>query len=928
MSDIRIDRMKKQYPGYWSERILSQLGYAIEVSTIASGKYDELIEEVTAWLTAETETAQAITPAMAKEAEQRLSPLSPAAKQYKMLCAGHAHIDMNWMWGYHETVSITLDTFRTVLDLMKEFPQFKFSQSQASTYRIVEEHDPQLLEEIKARVKEGRWEVSATTWVEADKNMPCGESHARHLLYTRRYLSKLLDLPEDRFQLDYEPDTFGHQHNVPEILASAGVKYYYHCRGDQTWFLYRWVSPSGKSILVYREPTWYLGYIEPALALYVPEFCRRTGVDTILKVYGVGDHGGGPTRRDLERIQDMATWTVFPEIHFGTYREYFEYVSAFEDKFPVMEGELNFIFTGCYTTQTRIKAGNRLSENNLIEAEAFCAAAAASTGFPYPAEGLADAWQKTLFNQFHDIITGSGVIDTREFALGYYQQVLAQAASQKSRAFRALTRQAEISPNPDVSGSISEGAGVGFGVADFKLAQVSRGGGLNRTFYFFNPSPYPRREVSELVIWDWNGDINRMQFTDGNGNVLEFKMLNKGWDEYWGHHYIRVCLMVDAPALGSCPVLLSENTDKRQNKYFPNDWRVESPFEPVMENDDIKVVFDRNTFDIVSLVDKASGEDLVDGRRKAGFRYILEDQRDMTAWVVGRYMEARPAVREARLVSFDRSPLKQVLTYQAPLGRSNLKVEVTLKADSRRLEYNIECDWQEIGKRGENIPQLNYWVPLAIQAPSYLYDIPFGTVEREPQHMDLPGNSFIAAMRGVQAKPGVPTAMLISGAGHGFRGVDDSIALTLIRSSFDPDPHPELGIHRMQFAIGVIDSASPKYAYLRAAANYAHPLIAYSAKGMPLPATSFMQITQGEAAFSALKLAEDCPAGDEWIIRLYEVDGKWSPVELVFFKPVERTWLVDLHENPTDGGKVEVNGRTVKLTAEPFAITSLRVKFA
>jgi len=135
-------------------------------------------------------------------AEEALLPMSAAVKSYTLHCVAHAHIDMNWMWGFPETAAVTMDTFRTMLDLMKEYPQFTFSHSQASTYRIVEKHDPEMLAEIKARVKEGRWEVTASTWVEADKNMPNGESLARHALYTKRYLSDLLGVDPDDLSLD------------------------------------------------------------------------------------------------------------------------------------------------------------------------------------------------------------------------------------------------------------------------------------------------------------------------------------------------------------------------------------------------------------------------------------------------------------------------------------------------------------------------------------------------------------------------------------------------------------------------------------------------------------------------------------------------------------------------------------------------------
>ena len=164
----------------------------------------------------------------------------------------------------------------------------------------------------------------SSTWVETDKNMPTGESLSRHILYTKRYLSKLLDIKPETLNLDFEPDTFGHSQNVPEILCSGGIKYYYFCRGYEGHYLFRWKAPSGNSVLVYREPHWYISAINSSLALCVPEFCSKHGIDTMLKVYGVGDHGGGPTRRDVEKIIDMSSWPVFPDIRFGTFSEFFE----------------------------------------------------------------------------------------------------------------------------------------------------------------------------------------------------------------------------------------------------------------------------------------------------------------------------------------------------------------------------------------------------------------------------------------------------------------------------------------------------------------------------------------------------------------------------------------------------------------------------
>ncbi|MBN2557627.1 MAG: alpha-mannosidase, partial [Clostridia bacterium] len=262
-----IKELKRHVASPAGRRILAQLEFAVKLSKVNEGQFDKQIAFVASYLSQQVGQDGVITDKAAAAAELDLHELAPYAKKYTMICAAHAHIDMNWMWDYSETVAITLETFRTMLDLMNEYPGFTFSQSQASVYKIVEKHYPEMLGEIKKRVAEGRWEATAATWVEADKNMPNGESHARHLLYTRKYLMNLLALTPESFEIDYEPDTFGHSLNIPEILSKGGVKYYYQCRGYEGHHIYKWKAPSGASVIVFREPLWYNMDITPDIAL-------------------------------------------------------------------------------------------------------------------------------------------------------------------------------------------------------------------------------------------------------------------------------------------------------------------------------------------------------------------------------------------------------------------------------------------------------------------------------------------------------------------------------------------------------------------------------------------------------------------------------------------------------------------------------------
>lgn len=312
-------------PLYWQSRLFAQMQFLMEISQLENGCYDAamlpIVREAADRYRANGYVSREDCLLMEREALK----IGVPAKDYRVVCVGHAHMDMNWTWGYDETVQVVLDTLSTVLTLMREYPDFKFSQSQASVYRIAEKFGPpSLLDELRRRVQEGRLEVTASTWVEADKNMPGTESQVRQILYAKRYLSRLLPISEDDLCIDFEPDTFGHSPHIPEILAHAGIRYYYFNRGWTGPSISRWRSPSGAQVLSYLDSAFYSAIVDHRFLMGKVADCAASGQKTMLKLYGVGDHGGGPTRRDLERIQDCMNWPLYPQLRFGTLREFYE----------------------------------------------------------------------------------------------------------------------------------------------------------------------------------------------------------------------------------------------------------------------------------------------------------------------------------------------------------------------------------------------------------------------------------------------------------------------------------------------------------------------------------------------------------------------------------------------------------------------------
>ena len=914
-------------------RVISELKFAAELSTAKGHIYDELVEKAADYLREALARDGVLTTAACNEAEQLLMPLSDVAKAYHVHCISHAHIDMNWMWGYQETAAVTVDTFRTVLDLMREYPDFTFAQSQASTYEIIEQFAPEMLPEIKKYVKEGRWEVSASTWVETDKNMPNGESLSRHILYTKRYLSKLLDLDPTSLELDFEPDTFGHNISVPEICRKGGVKYYYHCRGNNdptNESAYRWRSRSGAELLTWRDPNWYNGVVDEYSFHKVPQLCEKNHITSFLFVYGVGDHGGGPTRRDVDRIIAISKWPIMPTIDFSTYSAFFHELEPQKDGLPVREGEMNFVFTGCYTSQSRIKMANRIGEDRIYESEMLGAAANQLGGGPRYNKSFETAWEQILFNHFHDILPGSGVIDTREYAMGQFQRAMAAIGTNANCAMRTMAEAIDTSAiAPAIEGdSTSEGGGVGYMVgqgAHYGMPRTERGLGKKRIFHLFNTTQYDYEGVCDLTVWDWNYDAGRAVFASAAGEETTYKLLNGG-SHYWGHMFKQFAIMVKVPAMGYATSTLDERSILSNEAHRNWDDRYDgySDADLVMENNCIKAVFDHSTMQLISLIDKKTGEDMV-ALPACSYRLIKENTvHGMASWRVGDYMTVQNLNETCRIRVYDINlgGIRKWIRYDLAFGeRSKMSVSIYLNENSSTLDFDTTVDFHEIGTHATYIPQVNFILPVGYATEAYRYDVPFGTLDRPAIEHDVPANSFAAAINADGADKAA--LMLVSDTKYGFRGAQNSISLDLIRGSYEPDPYPEYGVHNIRIGVGVVANVENDTLF-RAAAQFIHPISACSARSGKgtLPMCGSLLTVDGDVHVSAVKTPEDF---DGLMIRLSDGSGKGAAYSLTFAKTPTAAYMADLNE--TIVGDATIDGNAVKATVEPYAVQTILVKF-
>ena len=917
-----------------AERICSELTYLDSLSDLRDGLYNAEIERAADLLLEFIEKDGAITKTAVLAVEDALMELKSAAKSLKELFISHAHIDMNWQWGYNETANITVDTFRTILALMREYPEYTFAQSQASTYEIIEKYRPDMLDEIRQRIKEGRWEVTAAEWVEPDKNMPSGESMTRQLLEAKKYLTKLLDLEEGQICIDFVPDTFGHAVTVPEILCDAGIKYMYHCRGLEGPCFYKYRAPSGKEVLAYKEFRWYNSAITPLSFEVVPTFCKQEKLDTYLCVYGVGDHGGGPSRRDIERIIEYSKWPLTPDIRFGTYREFFEIAEKQISDLPVIDRELNFLFSGCYTTQSRIKMANRISEARIFETESIAASATALAGAPAMQDRFDEPWRNILFNHFHDILPGSGTVETREHAMGKFQDTMAALQTRATASMNAIADKIDTShidlELDSAAETTSEGSGVGFGSDDrksrFILTSAERGRGPVRIFHVFNPTGYDRDEVTEIIAWDYYDDSSRVGFFDANGHSLEFSVVDdprgRKKSGYWGHSFDRYLVKVKVPAMGYTTVIMKQVTVNGHLKPYiftaeHTDHEDVNSAPIVLENSKMKAVFNKTDGHLVHLFDKVGGKVLVD-TPSCFFRYIEENPLyNYIAWRVGPYAKTVDLNSECstRFLGTVYRATYQRLTYAFEFGTTEFKVEITLRKDSPILDFNITVDWKIDSVVNKMIPQLAFAVPVSYKVDASLCEIPFGRIKRECTSFDVP---CLGAM-GILGEQGRIVALL-SDTKYGFRCCDGMGQITLLRNAYNPDPYSDRGVHRIRLGVAICEP--DEIDRLSNVMNHPMPFISATGHSGTLPLEASVMSIEGNVRLSALKNAED-ESGT--VVRLYDVSGQDQSVTLTMCAPVKAAYLTNIHE--TLENKLECDGNKVVVTVPKYSVVTVKVAF-
>ena len=662
----------------------------------------------------------------------------PQPHQRTLHLVGNAHIDPVWLWRWPEGLQEIRATFQSAVDRMEEYEDFVFTCDSVMYLEWIERHDPELFATIRKRVAEGRFRIVGGWWVEPDCNIPSGESFVRQALYAQRYLIEKFGAPAT---LGCNVDPFGHNAMLPQLLRKSGMDGYMFLRpGPHEQALpgqfFHWEAPDGSRVLAYRLPHEYCSpgqdighHLDKSLAIMPPDEAE------LMVFYGVGNHGGGPTKANLDSIRRLDRLGGLPRLRLSHPEAYYERIRGRRD-IPVHRGELQHHGPGCYAAHSGVKAWNRRAENELQRAEKWAAVAGVVAGLDDPRDRLTEAWKLVLFNQFHDILAGTSIRSAYEDARDDYGRARSLAAEVLNESVQAVARRIDIPLRED-----------------------------SQPVVVFNPHPW------ELTC-DVETEYQRAaatRLTDETGAEVPVQTTRS--EATLNGPRGRIAFRATVPPLGHrvyhlLPAAATASGDGTEGPVRAT--------HTSLENEHLRLAVDPQTGWLSSLVDKDTGAELLP-ENPGPHAVVVDDPSDTWGHRVRAYDQAVGAFRGTRTRLVEHGPVRAVLRIESRYERSTLVEELVLSTGSRQVEVRVVVDWHE------QLKTLKLRFPTALTDVTATHEIPYGHLERTPDGTEEPAQAWVDV---TGTLPGGRRAGLVvandSKYGHDVTGGE--IGVTALRS--------------------------------------------------------------------------------------------------------------------------------------------------
>jgi alpha-mannosidase len=826
---------------------------------------------------------------------EELQPLAINIKKRRFNILGHAHLDMAWLWTLDETYKVAESTFKSVLNLQKDYPELTFCHTTAALYNWVEKNRPKLFNSIKTAVSLNKWEVLGGMWVEPEVNLSSGESLVRQLLYGQKYIKEQFGYYT---KIAWLPDSFGFQWTLPQLFKLAEIDYFVTGKlhwNDTNKFphgCFWWESPDGTKILTLMSPPNVTGVMDTnpiTMTNYSVSWEKQTNLQEIFWLPGVGDHGGGPTRDMLDVARKWDVSPFFPKIQFTTANSYLEKIAKTEN-LPVWNDELYLeLHRGCYTTHGYQKKANRYCENLLYQAELFTClnfvidklhlktnSVNLIDKYQVIKSKIEQSWKGVLLNQFHDILPGTSITEVFDETNQNWSEIITTGKQILRESLQEIANKIKL-PSPPV-----------------KNAQF---------LVIFNPTNWLRSEIVSLNLPHKN-----YQVYDLKGNKLIQQISNENNLLFFAENI---------PSLGYHLYWLTEENITTNNL---------TKGEFILENELISVTIDKNTGEISNIYDQTTQKEILSGKGNQ-LQFFTDKGQYWDAWNIDPNYENNP-LSPAKLQSInwlEKGNLRSIIRVVKTFNNSEFIQDYILEKNSPIFKISTTVNWNETHVLVKTL------FPLNLDSNYATYEIACGVIQRttnpqtneEKAKWEVFGHSWVDLFDH-KKNYGVS---LLNDSKYGYDIKSNNLRLTLLRSSQWPDKSADKGTHHFTYSLYCHKNSWQTAKTVHFAHNLNLPLLPVfpekSSQQILPPVGKMLDLGDNSLVLMALKFAENNP--ETLILRCYESEGDVAELSLDSDLNLQLGQPVNLLEF-TDAQNIEnVNSNVTKLNKWQIAGYKIKI---
>lgn len=810
----------------------------------------------------------------------------------KIYCVGHTHIDVAWLWTLEVTKDKAVRSFSTVLELMRQYPEYIFMSSQPQLYKYVKENAPEVYEEIKKRVAEGRWETEGGMFVEADCNLSSGESLIRQIMYGKRFFKE--EFGKDN-EILWLPDVFGYSAALPQIMKKSGIKYFMTTKISWNEFnkmpydTFEWEGIDGTRILTHFSPsrdydraaveggvetehfTTYNAYINPsqvkgAWSRYSQKYLNHEA----LMSFGYGDGGGGPTKDMLENQRRISKGIPgCPSTIMSTSKEFFHKLEKeVTDKkyLPTWVGELYLEYhRGTYTSMARNKKYNRKSEFLFENAEFFAMLNTILNQNEYPKTTIADAWEVILRNQFHDILPGSSIKEVYEDSKVEYERITEIGNELVEKALISVVDNIDANKNTVVV--FNANSFIGEGIVSFICPA----------------------DIENPIIIDGDTTVSTQRVESGEYIFLATGVSSKGYKVFGIKEGI------------------SKTTLIADDRHLENEW--------------VRVKLHENG-QISSIYDKCEKREVLKENQNANVLITYEDRpHNFDAWDLNNYyVEKSWEITEVSSIELiENGPVRATVRVSRKYLDSTIDQYISLLNNSAEISIRNEIDWKEKHIFMKSI------FPVDIHTDEATFEIQYGNVKRKTHYNTMwdYAKFEVCMHKWLDVSEDDYGVSMLNDCKYGCHVHDGTIGISMLKSATYPNPDADKEHHSFVFSIYPHKGDWKTARTIEKAYTMNNPMCAIVKKtegGRLAASYSMVNVDVSNAVIEVVKQSE---IGNELIVRLYETYNKRTNVNMTFgsaIKKIVECNMLEEYEKDT-----VFDGNVASFVLKPYEIKTFKV---